>query len=280
MNAPQMSDLPQDDCYLLDLREGVLHLVFNRPRQGNSVPSTAVPKLTALFRLAQARDDVRSMLISGRGRMFSAGGDVAGFARSLAQAPAERQADFGRRLGNLQELVTAVASFDRPMVASVRGAVAGAGLLYVLAADMVLGDSTALFVFAHQNVGLSPDGGVSALLPGIVGVREARRLLLTAAQVKAAEAHRLGLLTDIVEAEALDETSRAAAFRLAQAPQRAVRAAKRLINQAATTTLAEQLRAETAAVVACVADADFDEGVMAFLEKRKPAFPSSGEPGP
>jgi 2-(1,2-epoxy-1,2-dihydrophenyl)acetyl-CoA isomerase len=270
-----MFEAPEDQAYLVELNRGVLHLTFNRPEFGNAIPSTAVPGLLQLFQDAQAAPAVRCILIDGKGKMFSAGGDVQSFAKSLEQDIETRQADFASRLPRLRKLVEAVVAFDRPIVVAVRGAAAGAGLLYPLAADMVIGDDTATFVFAHQRIGLSPDGGVTALLPLVVGLRNARMLMLTAAMVKSAEALQLGILNRIVPAETLAEESLKLAQRLARAPQLAITSAKRMLNASPRNTLSQQLDAETDGIVACVGDPDFAEGVRAFIEKRAASFPST-----
>ena len=168
-----------------------------------------------------------------------------------------------------------ILAFDRPIVVSVRGAAAGAGLFYPLAADYVIGDPTAIFIFAHQGVALCPDNGVSALLPLVVGQRMARSLVLTAARVKSDEALRLGILHRIVPQEELEAEASAAALRLARAPRRAVIVAKKLMNEFSGRSISEQLDAEMNGIVACVGDADFEEGVRAFLDKRTPNFPSA-----
>jgi 2-(1,2-epoxy-1,2-dihydrophenyl)acetyl-CoA isomerase len=270
-----MIETPDDRCYLVDLADGVLRLTFNRPEFGNALPSAATPMLERLFRAAHSDPAIRCILVEGTGKVFCAGGDLVSFAHSIEQEPEARQADFARRLTLLGGLVQAVLAFDRPVVAAIRGAVAGVGLLYPLAADVAIGDESAAFVFAHQRVGLSPDGGVTTLLPQVVGERMARTLLLTAARLDAVEAHRLGILSRIVPADGLAHESAQLARRFAEAPQRAIVAAKRLVNAASSTSLAEQLAAETAAMVACVGDADFAEGVRAFLEKRRAVFPSA-----
>lgn len=264
-----------DQSYLVDLDEGVLRLSFNRPQFGNAIPSSTVPQLTALFRAAQADPAVRCILIRGEGRMFSAGGDVAGFAKSIEQDIATRQADFAERLPRARSLVEAITAFDRPIVASVRGAAAGAGLFYPLVADYAIGDDSAIFVFAHQKIGLSPDAGVTAVLPQVVGTRTARMLLMTAAKVDAAQALQLGILHAVVGADVLEDKAMKMARRLARAPQRAITLAKTMINAAPDRTLAEILDAETAGIVACVGDSDFGEGVRAFIEKRPAIFPST-----
>lgn len=264
-----------DQSYLVELDDGVLRLSFNRPQFGNAIPSTTVPQLTALFHAAQADPAVRCILVRGEGRMFSAGGDVAGFAQSIEQDVATRQADFAERLPRARALVEAIAAFDRPIVASVRGAAAGAGLFYPLIADYAIGDDSAVFVFAHQKIGLSPDAGVTAVLPQVVGLRMARMLLMTAAKVDAAEALRLGILHAVVGADVLEDKAIKMARRLARAPQQAISLAKTMTNAAPSRSLTEILDAETAGIVACVADPDFSEGVRAFIEKRPAAFPST-----
>jgi 2-(1,2-epoxy-1,2-dihydrophenyl)acetyl-CoA isomerase len=270
-----MNRNPEDSSYLVDLNDGVLKVTFNRPEQGNALPSTAIPELKRLFQEAQRDSAVRCLLVQAKGKVFSAGGDVASFANSVKQDVAARQADFSRRLGNLAALVEAVAAFDRPIVTAIRGAAAGAALMYPLVSDYVIGDESAAFVFAHQRVGLSPDGGVSFLLPQVVGARTARTLLLTAAKLDAQEALRLGILSRIVPAEELEPEALIAAQRFARAPQLAVSLAKRLVNAASSRSLSDQLRAEREGIVDCVADPDFTEGVTAFVEKRKSNFPST-----
>jgi len=270
-----MFEAPADRAYLVDLEDGVLRVSFNRPEAGNAVPMMTVPSLSSLFRDAKASDQVRCILVRGEGKNFSAGGDIASFAKSLEKDRDARLEEWRLRMSNLRRLTEAFVGFDRPVVVALRGGVAGAGLLYPLASDYVIGDPTALFLFAHQNMGLNPDNGVTALLSQSVGQRRARKLLLTAARVKADEALALGLLDQIVSDAELDAAALAQAKRFARAPQRAVRLAKTLVNEAAGRPLGEHLVAEGAAIVSCVDDPDFAEGVRAFMDKRRPDFPST-----
>jgi 2-(1,2-epoxy-1,2-dihydrophenyl)acetyl-CoA isomerase len=268
-------ELPVDRSYLVTIDSGVLTLSFNRPAQGNAMKTEMVAPLTTLFRQAQASPEVRAVLVRGEGGTFSAGGDVAGFAPTLERSVAERQAEFRGRIGRLGKLVEAVCAFEGPIVAAIGGAVAGAAMVFALGADHVIGNETALFVFAHIGIGLCPDGGVSALLAECVGARTARSLLLTGARVKAEEALRIGLLNRMVGAGELDAKALETARRLAAGPQQAMRHTKRLVREAGSSPLTEQLDAETAAIADCVGDEDFGEGVRAFLEKRKASFPSA-----
>jgi 2-(1,2-epoxy-1,2-dihydrophenyl)acetyl-CoA isomerase len=262
-------------AYRVDRADGVLTLSFDRPDAGNAIPQEAVAGLTDLFRSIGDDTTVRALLVRGEGRNFSSGGDVRSFARSLEQSDEERRVDFGRRLDAVGPMVEAYLAIPVPIVAACQGAVAGAGLMYPLAADYVLADDSAAFLFAHQRVGLTPDGGVSLLLPRVVGTRRAAELVLAAAKVDAAEAYRIGLVSKVVAADALQDEALAQAKRFARAPVTVVRTAKRLVRESGTRSDSEQLRAERDAIVASVGDADFEEGVRAFLEKRAPIFPST-----
>jgi 2-(1,2-epoxy-1,2-dihydrophenyl)acetyl-CoA isomerase len=258
--------------FLAEQSGGILTITFNTPEQGNPIPAAAVLPLVARFEAAQNDPAIRCILLRGAGKHFSTGGNVANFYQELAMGPEHLAETFRARLELTARLVEAVLAFDRPIVAEIKGAVAGAGLLFALAADVVLADETAMLLFSHQRVGLTPDAGVSYLLPRAIGQREAKRLVLTAARLGAAEALRLGLIHQVVEADVLEAEAGRLAQRFAQAPRQALRLAKRLLTDSLTSTLGAQLTAETGAIVTCVADADFAEGVTAFIEKRTARF--------
>lgn len=266
-----------DPAYLVEREGGVLRLTFNRPQFGNAVPASAVLPLTAQFQAAAADETVRCILISGHGKNFSAGGNIAGFAEDIAKGPEFLKSSFEERLTRLAGLVRAVINFDKPIIAAVRGGVAGAGLLFALAADLVIADETAFFLFAHQLMGLTPDAGVSYLLPRAVGLRQAKRLVLTAARLDANEAKQIGLINRLVNPDMLQAEAAKAAAKFAKGPRRAVHAAKALLEASLEADLAMQLQAETRALVACVQDPDFAEGVQAFVERRPVRFPSATE---
>ena len=262
-------------AYRVDRADGVLTLSFDRPDAGNAIPQEAVAGLTELFRSVNGDRSVRAVLVRGEGKHFCSGGDVRSFDEALGLSVAERQADFERRLSAVKPLVEAYIAIEVPVIAACQGAIAGAGLMYALGADYVLADDTATFLFSHQRIGLTPDGGVSLLLPRVVGARRAAELVLTAAKVDAAEALRIGLTSRIVAPNELQPEALRQAQRFARAPVGVVRNAKRLILAAASRSDAEQLLAERDAIVASVGDPDFTEGVLAFLEKRAAVFPST-----
>ena len=266
-----------DAPYLVDRTNGVLTLSFNRPAQGNAIPQEAVPLLTALFSSISSDPSVRVLLVRGEGAHFSAGGDVRSFARAIEQPVEARRTDFASRLNAVLAMVEAYLSIDVPVVAACQGAVAGAGLMFALGADYVFADDTVNFLFSHQRVGLPPDGGVSLLLPRVVGQRRAAELILTAAKVGADEAFRLGLATRIVAASDLAAEAGAQAKRFARAPAGAVRQAKALIASSSELSVTAQLKAERDGIVEAVGTPDFEEGVRAFIEKRQASFPSAAQ---
>ena len=265
----------QSSAYRAEIADGILHLTFTRPEAGNAIPTEAVPALKTLIAGINSDPRIRAVLVRGEGRNFSAGGDLKGFERALQLPPEVLRADFERRLAILGELVDAYISLEVPVVAACRGGVAGAGMMYALGADVVLADDTVKFVFAQQRVGLTPDGGISYLLPRIIGTRRASQLVLTGASVDAHEALSLGLISRITPADELDAQAEKQALRLAQSAQGTLRRAKRLLAGSMATPLGQQLALERAAIVESVGDPDFSEGVRAALEKRAAAFPSA-----
>ena len=254
-------------------RDGaVLVLTFDRPESGNAIPREWTPHLITTFASIASDETIRCLLVRANGPHFSLGGDVRGFAADLDRPVEERQTDFHRRLELVSGLVAAWASIDVPIVVAVQGGVAGAGLMYPLGADYVLAEPSSFLMFAHQRLALTPDGGVSYLLPRVVGERMARQLVLTSARVEAEEARRLNIVSRIVEAEQLDAEARKQAQRFAKGSGPAARAAKALLRGATERPLTDQLDAERDAIVASVGHPDFAEGVRAFIEKRAADF--------
>lgn len=262
----------EGDGYLLAARGGVLTLTLNAPEARNPFRQSMSSDFAAIFAEARRDSAIRCLVVRGSGDHLSSGGDIAGFKLALQKPRSDLQAHFHERLERAAVMVENLLAFDRPVLVRMRGAVAGAGMLFPLAADLVIADETATFLFAYNRLGLTPDGGISHLLPRAVGERQARRLLLTAATVRAEESLRLGLVDRIVPADELDVELDEAAAQLAGASQGAVSRTKRLLLQSMSVPLGEQLAAERDGIVASVGHDDFAEAVDAFLEKRRPQF--------
>lgn len=265
--------------FKVELDSGLLLLTLNRPDMGNALASAAIPELGAVFTKAAGCEQVRALLIRAEGPAFCVGGDVRGFAGTIDQSPEERHADYHARMDRARIQMEAFIALPIPIVVACQGAVAGAAVAYPCGADIVLAEPHTRFVFPHQRLGLPPDGGLTYLLPRVVGIRKATELALTAATIDAQEALRIGIVSRIVPQLALQEEALMQARRIAAAPRGAVRRARALIRASLGSTATAQLSAERDAVADAVAEPDFEEGVRAFIEKRRPDFPSCHDGG-
>jgi 2-(1,2-epoxy-1,2-dihydrophenyl)acetyl-CoA isomerase len=246
-------------------RDGaVLTITLNRPDVLNAFNSDMHRGLAAA--LKEARDGgVRAVIVTGAGRGFCVGQDLTEF----REAPG----DIGSRLrGNYHPNIRAIRALEKPVIAAVNGAAAGAGMSLACACDLRIAADSATFVPAFINIGLIPDSGGSYFVTRILGPARAFEWLASGRRLTAAEAHAWGLVSEVVEAEALAGRAAELAARLAELPTRGVGMTKRLLDHAVTATLDEQLEREAQLQAAATQTEDFKEGVAAFLEKRPPKF--------
>jgi 2-(1,2-epoxy-1,2-dihydrophenyl)acetyl-CoA isomerase len=246
-------------------REGaVLTITLNRPDVLNAF-NTAMHRALA-GALRDARDDgVRAVVITGAGRGFCVGQDLTEF----REAPG----DIGSRLrDNYHPNIRAIRALEKPVIAAVNGAAAGAGMSLACACDLRVAADTATFVPAFINIGLIPDSGGSYFVTRILGPARAFEWLASGKRLTAAEAHGWGLVSEVVAADALAARAAAFAAQLAELPTRGVGMTKRLLDHAVTATLDEQLEREAQLQAAATQTDDFKEGVAAFLEKRPARF--------
>jgi 2-(1,2-epoxy-1,2-dihydrophenyl)acetyl-CoA isomerase len=261
-------------------RDGpVATLSLNRPAARNALDFDMVDALVAQTTAVAADASLRVVVLAGSGAHFMAGGDIRTFADGLSLAPADRQRRFQRMVEDVHVAIENLHRMPQIVIGRVQGAVAGLGLSLMNACDLVFAADDAFFTSAYRHVALSPDGGASWMLPRLVGLRRAMEILLLAERFDAAEALRLGLVSRVVPAAELDGAVMAMARSLAGGPGRALANARRLVRDAATRSLPEQLQAEAVSFGQCAADPDFAEGVRAFLEKRPPTFGRGGEAG-
>ncbi|MQY51395.1 enoyl-CoA hydratase [Rhodocyclus tenuis] len=257
---------------LYEVRDSVATLTLNRPQALNALDLAMIDELAAATARVAYDPAVRTVVIGAAGEHFMAGGDLKWFRAQLALPAAERQACFSRLIAAVHGSIEQIRTMEKPVLASVHGAVAGFGLSLMLAADLALAADDAYFTLAYCNIGLSPDGGATWSLPRLVGVRRAMEIALLGDRFDAARAAELGLVNRVVaRAELAAETS-ALAARLASGPTVALARTKALLNQSLTQPLSAQLSAEQRAFAACAAEGDFAAGLAGFFERRPPQF--------
>ncbi len=247
---------------------GVATLTFNRPQVMNALDPDTIVEFRAGCERAARDTQARVVVLRGAGPAFVAGGDVASFKENLAQVSGRVSA----LAGELHRGILALRRAPKPVIASVHGAVAGAGMSIMMACDLVVAAEGTQFSMAYSRIAASPDGGASWFLPRLVGYQKAMELLLLADAVDASALQAMGIIHRVVAAEALEAATAALAQRLAAGPATAYAETKQLVNASWNQALEQHLAAEAAAFARCAAHADFAEGVTAFVEKRKAVF--------
>jgi 2-(1,2-epoxy-1,2-dihydrophenyl)acetyl-CoA isomerase len=261
---------------LLLARDGaVATLTLNRPESLNVLNIEMIDALVAHTAALAGDATVRCVVIQGAGKHFMAGGDIRMFAERLANPAVDPQREFTGIIGRVHVAIEQLHRMPQPVVASVRGAVAGFGLSLLGACDLAVAADNAYFTSAYRHLGVTPDGGSTWTLPRLVGVKKAMEIVLLGDRFDAQEALRLGIVNRVVPDATLAAATTALANALASGPALAMANGKRLINQALSQSLSGQLAAEAASFAACAARPDFAEGIRAFLDKRPPRFGQS-----
>lgn len=224
-----------------DVQNGVATIELNRPAASNALDLGLTHALGEAVAAARADDDVRVVLLLGRGKLFCAGGDVT----LMAAAGASDRGEHLQHLADAaHEVVRGIGDLGKPVVTGVQGAAAGAGLAYTLSADLVVAGESAKFLTAYTAIGLCPDSGLSWLLPQAVGLKRALELTLTNRRLTAFEALDWGIVTSICPDDAVAETARNLAARLAAGPALAYGRTRSLIRSASDHSLSDHLEVE------------------------------------
>jgi 2-(1,2-epoxy-1,2-dihydrophenyl)acetyl-CoA isomerase len=245
-------------------RDGAVQTItLNRPEKMNAFTRGMHAEINAA--LKAARDpEVRAVVITGAGRAFCAGQDLTEFSEA---------GDVGSTLrATYHPNVHAIRALEKPVIAAVNGACAGAGLSFACACDIRIASDAASFVPGFIGIGLIPDAGGTFFIERLLGASRAFEWMTSNRRLTAAEAHAWGLVSEVVEADALASRAAELAAFYAGMPTRGIGMTKRLFDHAATATLDEQLELEAQLQSAAAQSEDFREGVNAFLEKRAPKF--------
>jgi 2-(1,2-epoxy-1,2-dihydrophenyl)acetyl-CoA isomerase len=260
------------DHISLDIQDHIATITLNRPEARNALSPEMRAGLAEFTAQVQFDSSVRCVVLRGAGGHFMAGGDVKAFRQRQKLPTAERKREVLKGLHLLHYAIYRIRRMAKPVLASVQGGAAGAGVSLMAACDLAIAADDAFVILAYANIGLCPDGSSTYFLPRLLGLRRTMEMTLLPERMDAHTAREWGLINRVVPAAELDAETRKLAERLANGPTYAFGRAKALLESSFTTTLETQLELEGAAIGDCMGTADHDEGVNAFLEKRTPRF--------
>ena len=238
---------------------------LNRPEVLNALSEPMKDEMAGIFSDLARDPSVRVVVLCAAGRAFCGSGDVTTMGNFTVSSAQER-------LKRAHRMIINLAAIEKPVIASVRGAVAGIGWSMAMACDQIVTSDTAYFAQVFKNMGVAPDGGGIYFLTQNIGVQRAKELVLSGRRLKAEEALSMGLVTRVVPDADLESATEALATELASGPTLAFGIGKKLFKQTFTPTLESFLDAEAWAQGNTLLSEDHKEGVRAFLAKRKPVF--------
>ena len=248
------------------LEDGVLTLTLNRPSVFNSFNKTMALQLQDVLDDCAVNPEIRAVLITGEGKAFCAGQD-------LAEAIDPEGPELKTIVrDHYNPIIIKIRELEKPVIAAVNGVAAGAGANIALACDIVLASENASFIQAFSKIGLIPDSAGTFFLPRLIGFQKASALMMLGDKVSAVEAEKLGMIYKVFAPENFLEEVNKLAETLAEMPTKAIGLTKRLLNQSMTNNLENQLALESDLQIEASSSNDYKEGVTAFVEKRKPNF--------
>lgn len=254
------------ETILLTLTGSIATITLNRPDVLNAVNEKLTYELQDALKQVAGNNDIRVLVITGTGKAFCSGQDLKEAAgmenRSLADSLHKRY----------NPVIRAMRDLPKPVICKLNGVAAGAGCSLALACDVIVASEAASLLEVFIHVGLVPDSGSSFFLPRLVGSLKAFELCTLGSKVSAHEALDMGLVNQVVTAEGLDHAVNQLAGRYASAPTKAIGLIKKMLQKSTTATLDDMLAYEAYCQEIAGKSEDFREGVMAFVEKRKPQF--------
>ncbi len=255
------------ESILFDVADNVATITFNRPDQGNAMNLAVTRDLMHASIVCDEDPAIRALIVTGSGRFFSAGGDLASFGATDDPASLVKE-----MTTYLHAAISRFSRMNAPVIAAVNGAAAGAGFSFASACDITVAAESARFASQYTAASLVPDGSSTDFVPRLVGMKRAMELMITNRRLSAAEALDWGLITAVVPDDELHDTVRDLASKLAGGATLAYGAVKRLLHGSFSATLETQMEMEARELASLANAADGREGVTAFLEKRSPEF--------
>lgn len=252
---------------LLENKNGVAYITLNRPEVFNSFNREMAFLLQDILDASEKDDAVRAIVLSGNGKAFCAGQDLKEVTSS------ELNPGFKKILEeHYNPIITKLRSIKKPIIGAINGVAAGAGANIALACDIVVAHEQVNFIQAFSLIGLIPDSGGTFFLPRLIGFQKAMALAMLGDKISAEEAERMGMIYKVIPAENFDEEVNKLAIKLANMPTKALGMIKELFNKSMTNDLESQLALESKLQIEAAQTEDYAEGVLAFMEKRKPEF--------
>ncbi|GIV36730.1 MAG: 1,2-epoxyphenylacetyl-CoA isomerase [Cyclobacteriaceae bacterium] len=245
---------------------GVATITLNRPEVYNALNDEITFELQDAWKAVARDEQVRVAVLTGEGKAFCSGQDL------RAGSSTQKRSFMDSLHKRYNPIIRAMRNLPKPVVCKLNGVAAGAGCSLALASDIIVASEEATLIEVFINIGLVPDSGSSYFLPRLTGMAKAFELCSMGTRLKAEEAHRLGLVNEVVPAEKLDEAVKRYTDYYAQAPTKAIGLIKKMLNKSTVATLDEMLDYEAYCQEIAGSTHDYREGVQAFLEKRRPKF--------
>lgn len=262
------------DHLLFDFADGVATFTLNRPDKRNALGDELTPALRQGLQDLELKPEVRCIMITGAGNAFCSGGDVSGMGGSAAETSVKpTHSDRVRKLQHGQDTLTLrMQQLDKPLLAALPGAAAGAGFSIAMACDLRVACESAFLTTAFRNIGVSGDYGGSWNLTALVGPAKAKELYFLSDRLSAREAMEFGIINRVYPDDSFRADALALAKRIAEGPTTAIRYMKKNINYAVTNTLADTLNLEAEHMIRAFATDDAGAAIRAFQNKEKPTF--------
>ena len=248
------------------VKDGVAEIRLNRPEKFNSFNREMALLLQQKLDAAANDDAVRAVYLTGNGKAFSAGQDI-------AELTGENAVGIDKILSeHFNPIIRQIRAIQKPVVAAVNGVAAGAGANIALSCDIVVATSSATFIQAFSKIGLVPDSGGTWFLPRLIGFAKASALMMTGDKVSAEEAEKMGMIFKVFADDSFADESLAIANKLAKMPTTGLALTKEALNTTFANSIDDQLDVEDVLQRNAASTADYAEGINSFLEKRKPVF--------
>jgi len=254
------------ETVILETKDGIGTLTLNRPENLNAINRRMTEELNSAITDIAKDADVRALVVTGAGRGFCSGFDVGDMTQAAAPVETRNWIQMGHKA------ILGLTDLEKPVIAKVNGAAVGFGCSLAISADIVIASENAKFSLIFSRIGLIPDGGSLFHLPRLVGPAKAKELIFTAKMIDAKEAERIGLISKAVPADELDNEVNTLAKQLAEGPTVAFGIAKKIINKGLSMDLSSVLECEAFGQTIAGTTQDAQEGVIAFLERRKAEF--------